>query len=63
MKYFISYHYKSRFGSGFGRVWIQRESSRPIASIDDVEDIEKSLIKKNNFDSVTIINWQKFDER
>jgi hypothetical protein len=56
VNYFVSYHYVSRFGSGFGRVCIQRPLLQPITGIS-----EKTLIEKNNFDQVIIINWQKFE--
>jgi hypothetical protein len=61
VNYFVSYHYVSRFGSGFGRVCIQRPLLQPITGISDIEKIEKTLIEKNNFDQVIIINWQKFE--
>jgi hypothetical protein len=62
INYFVAYHYINKFGSGFGRMSIQRELLRPITSLSDIENIENTLIEKNKFDEVTIINWQKFEE-
>jgi hypothetical protein len=58
INYFVSYHYASRFGNGFGHCCLQRK--KPIGP-NDIESIEETLKTKNKFDEITIINWQRFE--
>ncbi|MCA0980222.1 hypothetical protein [Exiguobacterium aestuarii] len=61
-KYFISYNYANRTGSGFGCT--QTLIDRKITDIDVVREIAKSIEKDYGFDSgsVIILSFQRFDQ-
>lgn len=55
-RYFISY----AFQNGIGRCYVER--STKIKSIEDIESIEKSIIKNGQLNEVSIINYILMEE-
>lgn len=51
MRYFVAYKYPA----GFGRCEITRDT--PIASINDVAEVEESIMKDNDVADIGLRNW------
>jgi len=58
--YFVHYTCVKGGIHGVGRAGIQSE--KPITCIEDIDRIEKTLLEYKNVDSITISNFQRFDD-
>lgn len=61
-RYFISYVMTTKAGqTGFGHCETSRE--KPITGSADIAAIEANLKEHEGFTSVTVLNWQRFEEQ
>lgn len=59
VNYFIHYSYSDRTGHGIGNTDITID--KPISNMDVVVSIQNALKEKNDYESVLLISWIKFE--
>lgn len=58
-KYFISYNFRGKSGTGFGNVSINRDKA--IDSMEDIRSVEKYIVENfEEINQISIINYQRF---
>lgn len=57
IRYFVSYIFEYKGSTGITASTV--DSRHKIESIDDIDDIRNAIIKKNNYEKVSILNIQK----
>ena len=57
-KYFISYVFSNKSGTGYGNCGLNRNTK--IRDYNDLLEVAETIKKENNFSIITIINFKEF---